>query len=1579
MMKGILNRIRKGYRGTAKRLFAALVSAALLVTGTDMTAFASETSGVSQIEMPSGTAVSNAYILEVSTGLEAGDEVEYFIVKYRVSGSNTTYNQYLFPQEDSYSIGNREVASYGSDESIAQSIQSNIGYVGQTDWKGKGAGASLKAYHTDQFYFTTSAAISSIISVDAFFGKSGTWTCQAIRVFQVSQLYGLRMAGVWSDTWYIDFEGKLMAETQLGKYSWSKDGPGMLHLDQFPLITDFSGKSYATHTSQANRNYGFRVDFANSYGSGFECLAMYHSDGARDALSMQIAEVLTFNITYTDVYGQTRFVHFPATTSTAYYLNTHGASGNIYGIAQQGESIGFTGEIPDCQEITAVNLSVGQKDAIANAYIKSADSKSIRARRETASDSDVIRTTCVAIYDMHNAAILPSINGAAVEYEFQGQPILYKAAGSYAGVELSVGSQDLGISRYDGRAYEYTDQWEEQYLVQIQTDDVAAAATTEDLTIQMYYTAKSGRKVQTDPRSVKELVHDYTGYWPGSVDDFAYRMGTTKGQTLSFILSADKVEQFTGLKLGMASGTDEFQFSGIKIFNLSTAGKRHVVWEEVDAGGGISSHVRITRVTDSGKELLSTDAAVPILDIDRPSLILPGEDQTVDFESNSITGIEDSGFDVLEYALSYEEAMQNFGFNKTRMSYDVTVKVVDDVVGDNAGLATSGGNGDSGSRNHFYFQLIFDHGTSAYVNANDQLQGDSFKTGDTATFRIRVNQDYGEIVAVRIIPDESEPDGDADRKYDKLQVEKIYVTEGNVQGTHKQWECRNVGWIGVDYTDPGAQTSAAGRKGRTFADTARTFMIDYTTSCVDIEVALRTSAGDKGMVTNLDGNEVRKYSDQFKGSIAGYVWYIDTDGFTQRYAFDVVEKMYEYMKRTPTKVGGAAVSDPTIMFREGHTDRFVLSIPDVRTIKAFEFEISCTTYPYLWNIGGISGKIVKDEGRLRINVNDEYQYEREEEAKEPLFTQDSEDTPAYHQILTGTTQNLYMAVTDNKIELDRDLGTANALTSRVPVSQDDTVNVFVFPSHAKATYDSMSSYDLNVTLQYAHASGAMYEIREKGLSKYYGDGIPEEEEMFYVTGLSASGMIDLNRMYFEASAETANMCFLDHAIVQQIRAETVVATYYFGLDPYNDNAFYPFTRVPTSDQTALGYTEDQEVVLQFGVGTEEKGLFPAKQDIAVAIGYTASFAPNGREYRSPYVYLTDQDINKIREGQVIDLKFHQSFIGSITGIYLQASGSVEAYAGKAIVKTYQTPDGGERSLSGWYSFGKPMHISGFPLAMERTADTVDHVDAIKPLELTFETSAASSSYESGTTDPVRAVLTFEDAAQNTLPSIEIADLRTYLTDGNANFLTGQRQTVKLLVSGAANFRRIELEPKNGNGTAGWSLKSVSAKLGDADAVTRTVDARIYEGTPSKIIFANVTVNAVVHNYNDPTKSYDEHRVTNGSIDLIVLSGRQIYITPTVSGSDQGCSVYAVEVSDGTYVSGRLEGLVTFSEGRYVFQPPRNTSGKTKYYRLIAESAEQPSSSVVVNITIESEKEETQNEQSTGQTPGAAADVSGNGG
>ena len=62
--------------------------------------------------------------------------------------------------------------------------------------------------------------------------------------------------------------------------------------------------------------------------------------------------------------------------------------------------------------------------------------------------------------------------------------------------------------------------------------------------------------------------------------------------------------------------------------------------------------------------------------------------------------------------------------------------------------------------------------------------------------------------------------------------------------------------------------------------------------------------------------------------------------------FDVVERMYAYMNRK--SVGSNPVSDPDYMFRESHTDRFVVALSDVSVIKAIDFYVTASDYNYKW-------------------------------------------------------------------------------------------------------------------------------------------------------------------------------------------------------------------------------------------------------------------------------------------------------------------------------------------------------------------------------------------------------------------------------------------------------------------------------------------------------------------------------------------------------------------------------------------------------------------------------------------------------
>jgi hypothetical protein len=1516
-----------------------------------------------------GAVFENSYILETSTGQQGGDKIAFFLIRYRTNGDskNTVRKQYIMPNQDSLGLGRMTVSNYGSDLGLASTVSTKMGYTMEDSWKEE---VGLKPYKTDQFFFTTSVPMDTVLSVDAYMMDSGTWTCLAVRLFRVDEIYGLRMAGTWSAEWYIDFKGQLILEMiDNGKISWSKKSAAMLYMDTLAewrtkFDTDAT-KAYATHVTQKTKTYGFRVDFADEYKAGFEALYAKYDDGQKKAIDLSMAEVMTVNVVYDDIYGVPRMVHLPASTSAALWLDQRGMTKSILGIGLQGGQMAFTGEIPDFKSLRSISVTVGSSKAKKEAGIKSVGSNSRRDARETISDNtggmyqDDAYILSFAMYNMASAQFSASTEGALVKYNFVGKPEYYMQSLTSSGYELKSGIvTQLNMKAYDGADLDDKIVWKNCYLVKMMTDTVASASTYGDIKVRFSYVMKSGLPAQTEELDLRNLVNSYYGYWPGTVtshfgpyqEDFAYRYGISRGQTLCFFISANNLSHFTGCTLSLGSNGDEYQVGDIKFYSVRCIGQIKADWKDLEAEGN-KTHVLLYREFE-GKELSESDTAVLEYHNDDPTLVLPGTTKRWDFVTNIVETLEEDAFDVTDYAIDYATAMQNFGFTKERMRYTVTVHVANDKKYVETGSTLGNGvyeDTDSGSENLFYFQLVFERGVSGFVLSNQQLDGDRFQSGTEPDFEILTNQDYGEVLEVRIIPDDISEDN---KKYDKLNISYISVTEGTVQGTHREWQCRDVGWVGIDYVDEATGKSIVGKEGRTIGSVARSYVVDYVTNCVDIEFSLVTNRGDKSEDRNPDtGKMTRNYVDQLRGTVTGRIYYTDNTGTAQEKEFDVVKAMYNYMNRTST--GDHPASDPNYMFRESHTDRFVVSMSDVSVIKAIDFYVKATDYNYKWNIGGITAKIVKEKGNLRINKFDEYEYDyptSDDPESEIILKAASEAKPIASPILTSTMETVHIPVNCNPIKIEVEQGQTSVTYTRMPLTGDDKVNIYVFPTQDRLV-NSIAEYDLDCEITYVHPAGMYYNKTnsENPMTKFEGD--EENRPMFYVLGLSAKNMIDLNHLWVKAKSLRANNVQIDFAIVQQIRSNTVVQTYYIDFN----NAEVTTDGVsgfPSGKKDYLGYSEEQVVTLQLGEGTVTGGLYPERQDIGIAIAYKSSFDPYGPTYLSPIRYLTDENVNRIKDGQVSQVKFSQDFVGEIVDVRAVVNGGIQATIDKAVVATYQKDTGGYRELSGWYSFGNAQVLDDSLRGLSRTAMELEAENSIMPVTFTFKTSAASGSYESGTRDPVKATIYVTDWADRVLPPINIPDLRKYIDGTDTNFTTGKTQTVKILLTGAAGVRRIELEPKNGNGTAGWSIDTVSCKVADNDPVEKAFKDRIYENNPRSINFSNITMNVQIQYYNVTRGAFDSVSATNEEISVVSPVDQPIYFTPQVAGSEYGYELKINEVTASDAIADDVTEYCKQTGGREKFDPPKNETGKTKYYRVVITSKEDVNSKVTVKITID---------------------------
>ena len=277
-MKQPMNNKRFGIR--LKRIICVLLSL-VLTAGLLPAGFCD---GVSNVVKAEGAVVTNGYILETTTGINSGAAVEFFEISY-TDVNNNRRKQLLFPNEDSLMLGRLEAAKYGSDNDIENIVDYWMGYASEKDCYGVGDDTGLRQYHTDQYYFTTPEAVKTIDKIDAFMGVAGNWTCQGLRIFKVDEIFGLRMAGVWSESWYIDFSGDLIAELKFSDYNWSVNDANYLRFDQSArIVTEFEDKEYTRHETQDKKRYGFRFDIADRYGAGFESLINEFDDEKTDLL-----------------------------------------------------------------------------------------------------------------------------------------------------------------------------------------------------------------------------------------------------------------------------------------------------------------------------------------------------------------------------------------------------------------------------------------------------------------------------------------------------------------------------------------------------------------------------------------------------------------------------------------------------------------------------------------------------------------------------------------------------------------------------------------------------------------------------------------------------------------------------------------------------------------------------------------------------------------------------------------------------------------------------------------------------------------------------------------------------------------------------------------------------------------------------------------------------------------------------------------------------------------------------------------------------------------------------------------------
>lgn len=1575
--KGCMSKINKPFR-LLKRICAFVLCAAVCLgcfyTAKPMKAEASSTRN-------SGVRDNRGMILKITMGSVTTDQILYFCVKYYDS-KNVLRNYYITPTDKSLQEGLSLVESkIGSSTADMKLSYLDAGEYKNNKYYYKGLGSvfnsytkakALVPYDTNYFYFETPYEFGKIAGVSFFAryreGGKNEISIQDVSLYKVSYLYDIDMERTVSGSYFIDFEGKRLMKSKIERtFSWSQadtvfDFDSLKYYDK--TTVDFGKKFYSAEYNtdklsnisddrEINHSvkYSIQINIADIAGAGAEFNnSRIHDTGSHSNFyDLWVRECLDFELEYTDSEGLKHIMQAPVILSSLY--KAFSGSGDVSptsvvsGFFQQGESVIFDVLFLNTSEVNFANTKLKYGRELAKkelGYEFKTEQQSLSKNcnlKDTGNDKIVISS--VVVYDSFSSTYKASMSGGFVDAVITGNPVWYYKG--ITGFEIPEESTVfLQLQQYSGG--EITDNTINpvgKFLITLKTDSPASASTTADINVKIHYLNYSGKLTVTDAIKVKDAVSDYCGYWPcmnnkNTVRDyqyFAYESGAYSDGTLSFIVDVSNVDRFVGMTFSVTSldpnPADDWQCTAIGIYELTSVGKRVCSWNKTSTDNYYSDRT-ISR-SYKGINISPT--------MDGAALVEPGTEVYVEFTSGGSL-IEDNDVDLreLRYHMSYEDALQNLGFTKQRAIYNVKVAVA-------GNIADGTPNEDCGSRNRFYFKLVFEDGASAYVLANQQLSSDGFTSGVEHEFQITTNRDMGQLVAVKILPENQNEDSDV---FDKLKINTITVSKAGREGLSLSWKIDINDWITIDYSDKGAKDSIRGQSGRTENDLAQTFRVTSSGYSLNMMFAIET-------IGYLDN--------QFEGRISVDIDYIDSNNSIQtRKITDLVSRFNEYAgktadKKTFTPVNANEPFEATEINRKfflfpNHTDRFFVSLDDVTQIVRMNVTLKGTTAGR-WRIGGVSAYRVITVGNRILNENNEYQYSGEVK----LVAQSNNGAVYDFQYIASGIPNTYqIAFGENKIDVDLS-NTWISSVSYIPQSNDDSINVYAY---MKDNMKNLGTYELKMEADYSLSDETDYQTFANLKAE-------PKSNMFYAKGIQVSGMRSLRRIGLKSDSIDIQVAKVDYMIVEHIRSGVVINTYYidFGGADVGMKNIYVYSKPSTDTRNSL---EKQTLTFMVSNDSLSPNIVKDASDLAVCLTYTSSCDPESGTLTSPNMFVSDLNISKLTSGSIITMEYSQKYVKDITGITFIAQGGVsDCVKIKSARVSSETKSDENYEIENIYSFGSEMtdFITFSPKKMTLTASTSESATVPQGSSKSVGILSVGLTSKGGVTGlpggaKVRMKIAYYDD-YGQIREMTVQDISKVMTGGSLN--PGDKLYLRIMISGISAVRYMEFEPYDaaGTGSVSWALASVDYSLSvKPDIITdvRYPNATVVTGSPETVGFGNVSLKVAAYISAEGSEEVERRGFSYGvesSEGILTHLGGSVSFTPSIEGSISGINVKCHRVSvtaAGSTVTNDVTGDVleiTTNEGlveSVLFNP--ETAGD---YRIVFSSQEISSVTVEINVSV----------------------------
>ena len=1611
----------------------------------------------------------NTYVLTAATGASSGQNVLYFGIKY-VDQNGLSRLQYVFPGIDAGSRSGALLNYYADKNGNVKDIYKTYGATALEELNYKETvkdDTTLTSWSVQDYAFQTEGAIARVLSIDVYLAK-GQWTVQGLALYKMNSFKGYEEYGLVSGKHFLDFQGYLVADLV-------KKNPGTLTLKtgendtvvriggSDSLYFDIQNYADQNHTREYAVNdslYSFRMDFADMDGSAIS--AFQNAAGEKIKNGNGIVEDITMEFQYRDRHGWTRKVALPVILSS--YLMACHAEGesSIYGFAQKGETIAFQGVLPEFDSlVSTVTLKIGNsaRSVIENNGITIGKATAKMNQSLTSTAGGMLRIAGVSMYKGGCMAYVRGgtdsngvhLAGATLEYKFaSAEPFQYFTTTETGQIISAGGSVNLTLRQYKSGSpiIATAARKNDTFLVTLYTSDKINAGTRGDVTVRFTFLDAEGDVGYTQTYSVKTAAEAFLGPWPStSGGSYISEYGLQQGSSISFMIEAKNLQEFTNAEVSH-NGSDFWEMKNLTICYLesyssrrayvapeSVTGTKFWITRDMMFAEIFNLAKTVSTITDENGNTVNGDGTAQgekkqlvdengnlIFDDGKPVYVDDGQesggyritggqlflgDQTlnIDFGKGTASDVRETDYSTVRFRMSHEQTQVDWGFFKKRKIYNVAVQVAKD-------SETDLGNGDAGSVNYFYFQLQFENGKSGYVLANQQLAGDAFRSGQLSVFTIATNRDYGAVTKVNIVAEDLAQDA---TPFDKLNIDSITVSEQTTGGTNISYVFDKVGWIDIDYRDDAERASMRGLKARTAAELAKTYENPYQERSVKLLCEISTLPWEE------DYN-------QFQGSMWAKINYIKaSDNSVGSIEFDVVKCLESYMNKAALTVDAATVtaqqvtrsagqgtiSDPDTMFRPGKTDRFIIpAISDLKSIKNITFTAQTRNNEgAILNIGKVSVSQIVEDGPVQLTAGGEIY--RNFKTKKLAINSESK---IYSQtLLMGIPTDIGpIPFTNNELVWSSDQWATPV--SRIPKSSDDTVNIYVYPTipggNASNFHDQMDTpVDLNEGGSDVHANLA-YNIpysQQMAAACDLKVGIDGKgHTLFYATGVKAPDFISAAKLSIQCTDSKANF---SHAIVQHVKGNVVISTSTY--DFMDTTAVLKLSANANMNSLYLDKTEES-IFLSFGEGTNDLKLQSINNDIAVAFRYISSIDGSSKEYKSPYVYLTDQNINSIREGLMAEIKFDIPYVRAITGYEIAAYGNTAGNISGSCAVVYHVDKEEnnqmgekvtiEKSRRVYSSFMESYSLSDRVVAHSASSYSMFGENSVTPVSITFSSSEAAKTMMAAKDAAVRMNLTYNDiTGQSRLLRYE--DIRRYIQGDTRAFGTGDPVTIKFFLSemnsdmGIQSITLLPYDPDvqiqlpgtgetvNGANSAvddlvtqlregtgifadGTATTELTQSLYQARTTTWTITKAEYEaGFRSNVLSREVSqtfeglsnggtlrLNTVSFTTYVAKNNLANTLVSNHLHQMVANAGDLITGTVTLRSSTAGFTARAYRMVGEAGEEVTDETIVISDVTRnFTFTVPRNLSGSLQIYRIDVSPVDAPDLVDTIYVSVENEE------------------------